>query len=231
MTRELVPIKTVVTMRREWSCRIWPVSRGRELVFSEMTWRRRERAAWLKKGRPAPPWVFASVSGTRLDPSNVRKAFDRVLSAAQVHQRGPHQMRHTCASQLLQHGAAITYVARQLGHREASTTLRIYAHWLPDVSRTRRGRFVGWDATVCNPRATSGRRGRLEKRAKCFGVSGEPGGNRTPNPQIKSPLRSSKTPEILTIVRERCAERARAMQMTAAPAQPDRQCHGEVGVP
>jgi integrase len=46
-------------------------------------------------------------------------------------------MRHTCASLLLQHGAAITYVARQLGHRDASTTLRIYAHWLPDVSRTR----------------------------------------------------------------------------------------------
>jgi hypothetical protein len=34
-------------------------------------------------------------------------------------------------------GAAITYVARQLGHRDASTTLRIYAHWLPDASRTR----------------------------------------------------------------------------------------------
>jgi len=82
-------------------------------------------------------WVFASVSGTRLDPSNVRKAFDRILAAADVHQRGPHQMRHTCASLLPQHGAAITYVARQLGHRDASTTLRIYAHWLPDVSRTR----------------------------------------------------------------------------------------------
>jgi len=58
-------------------------------------------------------------------------------TAAEVHHRGLHQMRHTCASLLLQHGAAITYVARQLGHRDASTTLRIYAHWLPDASRTR----------------------------------------------------------------------------------------------
>jgi hypothetical protein len=91
----------------------------------------------LKKGWTAPAWVFASVSGTRLDPSNVRKAFDRVLAAAEVHHRGLHQMRHTCASSLLQRGAAITYVARQLGHRDASTTLRIYAHWLPDASRTR----------------------------------------------------------------------------------------------
>lgn len=38
---------------------------------------------------------------------------------------------------LLQHGAAITYVARQLGHRDASTTLRVYVHWLPDASGTR----------------------------------------------------------------------------------------------
>ena len=51
-----------------------------------------------------------------------------------------------------------------------------------------RSRFVGWDATGCNPRATSGRGRRMENRAKCCGISGEPGGNRTHNPQIKSLL-------------------------------------------
>ena len=29
----------------------------------------------------------------------------------------------------------ITYVSRQLGHRDASITLRVYGHWLPDGSR------------------------------------------------------------------------------------------------
>jgi hypothetical protein len=43
-------------------------------------------------------------------------------------------MRHTFASQLLQEGAPIAYVSRQLGHRDASITLRVYAHWIPDVS-------------------------------------------------------------------------------------------------
>src|SRR3981081_2949388 len=43
-------------------------------------------------------------------------------------------MRHTFASLLLQDGAPITYVSRQLGHRDASITLRVYAHWLPDAS-------------------------------------------------------------------------------------------------
>src|SRR6185503_3745836 len=97
-------------------------------------WRRQQRALWLKKGLPFPDWVFASVTGTALDQSNVRKALNRIRDAAGLHRRGPHQMRHTFASLLLQDGAPITYVSRQLGHRDASITLRVYAHWLPNAS-------------------------------------------------------------------------------------------------
>ena len=43
-------------------------------------------------------------------------------------------MRHTFASLLLAAGEPITYVSRQLGHRDGSITLRVYAHWLPDTS-------------------------------------------------------------------------------------------------
>jgi integrase len=46
-------------------------------------------------------------------------------------------MRHTFASLLLQHGAPITDVSGQLGHREAAITLRVYAHWLPSASDLR----------------------------------------------------------------------------------------------
>jgi integrase len=41
-------------------------------------------------------------------------------------------MRHTFASLLLQAGVPITYVSRQLGHKDSATTLRVYAHWLPE---------------------------------------------------------------------------------------------------
>ena len=81
-----------------------------------------------------PEWVFPSVTGSALDESNVRKALNRLLDAAGLDRRGPHQMPHTFASLLLQEGAPITYVSRQLGHRDASITLRVYAHWIPDVS-------------------------------------------------------------------------------------------------
>jgi integrase len=72
------------------------------------------------------------VTGTPLDASNVRKALNQILDKAELHRRGPHQMRHTFASLLLQAGAPITYVSRQLGHKDSAITLRVYAHWLPE---------------------------------------------------------------------------------------------------
>jgi integrase len=113
------------------------VDLSRQLRAELRLWRRRQRAAWLKFGKPFPEWVFPSVTGTALDESNVRKALNRMLEAAGLHRRGPHQMRHSFASLLLQNGAAITYVSQQLGHRDASITLRVYAHWLPSPSDLR----------------------------------------------------------------------------------------------
>jgi integrase len=110
------------------------VDLSHQLMATLRLWRRRQRAAWFAVGRPFPEWVFASVTGTALDESNVRKGLNRILDAAGVHRRGPHQMRHTFASLLLQEGAPITYVSQQLGHRDAAITLRVYAHWLPAAS-------------------------------------------------------------------------------------------------
>jgi len=39
-------------------------------------------------------------------------------------------MRHTFASLLLSDGVPILYVSRQLGHRDPSITLHVYAHWM-----------------------------------------------------------------------------------------------------
>ena len=57
----------------------------------------------------------------------------------------------------MQAGARIMYVSRQLGHQDASITLRIYAHWLPDAERARRV-WIGLDdaATKRHPRVTGG---------------------------------------------------------------------------
>ena len=120
------------------------------------------------QGQPRPEWVFASVTGTALDESNVRKALNRVLDAAGLHRRGPHQMRHTFASLLLQDGAPITYVSRQLGHKDASITLRVYAHWLPDASKDKLVESARRHASIRIPGASETPLRPTADRRKCF---------------------------------------------------------------
>jgi integrase len=57
------------------------VDLSRQLAVTLRLWRRRQRTAWLAVAGSQPDWVFASVTGTPLDESNVRKAFNRLLDA------------------------------------------------------------------------------------------------------------------------------------------------------
>ena len=52
-----------------------------------------------------------------------------------------HDLRHTHASLLLAAGEPITNVSARLGHRNAATTLRIYAHALEGSERSASDRF------------------------------------------------------------------------------------------
>ena len=151
-------------------------------------WRAQQSAAWLARGRTRPVWIFSSSAGTRLDEANVRKAFNHVLDRAGFHRRGPHQMRHTFASLLLQAGAPITYVSRQLGHRDSAITLRVYAHWLPEVGPERGVDRLDDDAPIRNLYATRALRAGAGNPRKWLKRSGEPPRNRTGNLQIKSLL-------------------------------------------
>ncbi len=120
-------------------------------------WRAQQSAAWLARGRSRSAWVFPSSTGTPLDESKARKVFNQILDKAELHRRGPHQMRHTFASLLLQAGVPITYVSQQLGHRDASIRLRVYAHWLPDATADRGVDRLDDGATGRNLYATEAR--------------------------------------------------------------------------
>ena len=150
-------------------------------------WRARQSAAWLARGCARPLWVFPSSTGTPLDESKVRKAFHQVLDRAGLHGRGPHQMRHTFASLLIQAGVPITYVSRQLGHRDSAITLRVYAHWLPETG-AEKGVDRLDDATSRNLYATRAVAAGDRNSRKWLKKNGEPPRNRTGNLQIKSLL-------------------------------------------
>ena len=148
-------------------------------------WRAQQSAAWLGRGRTRPVWIFSSTTGTSLDESKVRKIFHQVLDKAELHRRGPHQMRHTFASLLLQSGA---HHLRQPSARPSR-----FGHHAPRLrplaprSRGERGvDRLDDGATGRNLYATNAQRRIAGNPRKWLKINGEPPGTRTPNPQIKS---------------------------------------------
>lgn len=74
--------------------------------------------------------VFADSLGHPWNPRSISNAFRRVAKAAGVAGR-LHDLRHSCATWLLQGGTDIRTVAAVLGHATAVTTLTTYAHVMP----------------------------------------------------------------------------------------------------
>jgi integrase len=76
--------------------------------------------------------IFADPAGDYLLPSSVTRAAVRLAKKAGLEDVGLHSLRHTHASALLAAGVPVTNVSKRLGHRDAYTTAKIYAHALPD---------------------------------------------------------------------------------------------------
>ena len=78
-----------------------------------------------------PPWIFCNENGKPLDPSRVRKVFQRALKGAGLPLHfHPHCLRHTFARLMLQQGESPVYVQRQLGHSSIKLTVDTYGKWL-----------------------------------------------------------------------------------------------------
>ena len=89
-------------------------------------------AAFLPNG-----FVFTnSVDGsTPWRPESVSRSFSRLCARCDVVGVRLHDLRHYVATQLLTSGIDVRTVAGRLGHRNPSTTLNVYAHFLPGSDR------------------------------------------------------------------------------------------------
>jgi integrase/recombinase XerC len=94
----------------------------------------RALTSWLKQGRDqiaqthSGEAVFIGARGKRIDQRTVRTVVYEALSAIEgIERMGPHALRHSAATHLLEGGADLRTVQEILGHASLATT-QIYTH-------------------------------------------------------------------------------------------------------
>lgn len=77
--------------------------------------------------------IFQTAKSTPMQPSNVyRREFKPAVEAAEIGKVKIHDLRHTFGSWKIEQGENVVYVSRQMGHKDASITLKVYSHLIKE---------------------------------------------------------------------------------------------------
>ncbi|MDB6084161.1 MAG: site-specific integrase, partial [Gammaproteobacteria bacterium] len=77
------------------------------------------------ENRPPAPWA---------NDKQIRVRWQEACTAAGVRYRPPKQLRHTYASWMLMAREDPLWIAKQMGHRDVSITLRVYAKYVQGMN-------------------------------------------------------------------------------------------------
>ncbi len=105
-------------------------SRPREVPLPDQAAAALERLSWRRDFTSPDDYVFTNRFGRRLDPSAVRRRFERARDAAGLERLRFHDLRHTYGSLLVAGGIDLASVKAAMGHSQISTTER-YLHAPP----------------------------------------------------------------------------------------------------
>jgi len=77
--------------------------------------------------------VFQTDVGTPLYPSNVyQRDFLPAVQQAEIGKLTFHDLRHTFGSWKIEQGENVLYVSKQMGHKDAAITLKVYSHLIKE---------------------------------------------------------------------------------------------------
>jgi integrase len=93
-----------------------------------------------QKKKLGPAWedhdlVFCSNKGTPLDTTNIPRDFKKVKEEADLPDIRFHDLRHTCATLMLENGEHPKTVSHKLGHSSIQVTLDTYSHVSTDLQQ------------------------------------------------------------------------------------------------
>jgi integrase len=80
-------------------------------------------------------FVFTTGIGTPIEPRNVARAFDEIVTAAKLPRIRVHDLRHTAATLLLAQGVHPRVVMELMGHSQIAVTMNTYSHVVPALRK------------------------------------------------------------------------------------------------
>ena len=98
-------------------------------------------AKWFDGG-----YVFCNAHGGPLNPSNLARYWKQAVQDAGVPYLKPHTLRHMHATLLLEAGVPAHVVSERLGHKDVTTTLKVYGHVTARQQRQAATVFADWIA-------------------------------------------------------------------------------------
>lgn len=106
-------------------------------LLSEHHQRMVERAAMCRLVLASDAFIFSDAADGSESwfPDSVSRSFKRLCRREGLGHVRLHDLRHFVATQLLGAGVDVRTVAGRLGHRNAATTLNVYAHFLEQTDR------------------------------------------------------------------------------------------------
>lgn len=99
-------------------------------ISSLRSYRTWQKMTFIKNGQP---WhescqVFVTQNGTPMHPDTLTSWFRDFIRTTDLPQIHIHSLRHTNATLQIANGVSVTTVAGNLGHSNANTTTKVYAH-------------------------------------------------------------------------------------------------------